>query len=235
MDANSVFSNSPAILPVIHLDGSHEQALRNAETAFWAGADGVFLIGHGLRYQEVLALHEVLSTRMPKKWIGVNLLDISAVGAVSVLPWRVHGLWVDDAGVHPGRTFQAEALALARDRSRWKGELYGGVAFKTDQPYVSDNNIAAALAGVATSFVDVVTTSGPATGVPPTIEKIQAMKDVLAGRALLGCASGLTPENVKQFRGMFDRILVATGVSLPDDFHNLNSELLRRFIGEARE
>lgn len=59
--------------------------------------------------------------------------------------------------------------------------------------------------------VDVVTTSGPGTGEPPTVEKLATMRQALGDRAL-AVASGITPENVEPFLPYVDAFLVATGI-----------------------
>jgi predicted TIM-barrel enzyme len=60
--------------------------------------------------------------------------------------------------------------------------------------------------------MDVITTSGMATGSAPAVEKIRSMREAI-GKHPLAIASGMTPENVSQFMPYADAFLVATGIS----------------------
>ena len=60
---------------------------------------------------------------------------------------------------------------------------------------------------------DVVTTSGPATGVPPSEEKIRVMGAAARRRGgSLAVASGVTAENIFLFLPHAESFLVGTGV-----------------------
>ena len=75
----------------------------------------------------------------------------------------VAGVWVDDAMIRDDeeQQYDAERILAVRQWAGWSGLYFGGVAF-TYQRAVSD---VAGAARSATRFVDVVTTSGPATGI----------------------------------------------------------------------
>jgi len=69
--------------------------------------------------------------------------------------------------------------------------------------------------------MDVVTTSGVATGHSADLEKINTFRRA-CGDSPLAVASGITPENVKQYIPMVDAVLVATGINFKDDFYNID-------------
>lgn len=204
-----VFSERPAILPVIHVE-SLEQALRNAQIARQTKCDGVFLINHKGTYGELLAIHRAVANEFPDWWIGVNCLDLAPWELFDKISPQVAGLWVDNAGIDETAREQpqAERVADARLRSSWQGLYFGGVAFKY-QRQVADLGEAARL---ATRYVDVVTTSGSGTGQAAHTEKIRTMKRAIGGFPL-AIASGITPENVHHYLGICDCFLVATGIS----------------------
>ena len=89
-------------------------------------------------------------------------------------------------------------------------------------------------ASLAAKFMDVVTTSGSATGVAASIKKISDMRDG-CGDVAMALASGVTPENASQYVLLVDGILVATGISPPGDFYNLDPARLRALLQVCRD
>ena len=65
---------------------------------------------------------------------------------------------------------------------------------------------------LAARYMDVVTTSGPGTGLACSPDKVRCMKEAL-GETPLAVASGVTLENVADYLLWVDCFLVATGVS----------------------
>ncbi|QEL20929.1 BtpA/SgcQ family protein [Limnoglobus roseus] len=203
------FSRRHTVLPVIHVD-SLEQAHRNARAAREAGADGVFLINHGMADEALLDIHGAVADANPTWWVGVNCLGLSPEQAFRAVPANVSGVWADNAGIEEGQPDQPYAeRVLAAHRSHAPAGLYfGGVAFKY-QRAVEDLEAACR---VAARYMDVVTTSGPGTGAAAEVEKIARMKRALGGTPL-AIASGITPENVGTYLPHADCFLVATGIS----------------------
>ena len=82
--------------------------------------------------------------------------------------------------------------------------------------------------------MDVVTTSGRATGAAAHVKKISDMREG-CGDAAMALASGVTPENVSQYVSLIDAILVATGVSPPGDFYNFDPAKLGALLRICRD
>src|SRR5215469_16423548 len=79
------FPGRHAVLPVVHVD-SLQQAQRNVRIAREAGADGVFLINHGMADEVLLDIHTAVADRQTGWWVGVNCLGMSpevVFGAIS--------------------------------------------------------------------------------------------------------------------------------------------------------
>ena len=187
--------------------------MRNAGVAHEAGAQGVFLINHDsmtMGWRELLQVHEQVTASFPGWWVGVNCLDVSPREVISHVTSAISGVWVDNALIVEEREQQpgAEEVLAERQRRGWSGLYFGGVAFKY-QVQVEDYARAAQLAA---RYMDVVTTSGPATGQAAEVDKIAQMKRAL-GDHPLAIASGITPENVADFMPHADCFLVATGIS----------------------
>jgi len=223
-----VFANRHVILPVVHVTGVL-QAIRNTQLARTSGADGVFLINHRLPGRELLRIHQEVVAAVPAWWIGVNRLDAPPNEVFSGLPSGVSGVWVDNAMIQEGESSQpaAERIAQARRDSGFGGLYFGGVAFKY-QRHVND---LADACGIASRFMDVVTTSGPGTGSAASLDKIRSMKQAL-GSYPLAVASGITPENVAGYLGTADCFLVATGVSL--SFEEFDPGRLQALVNRIR-
>jgi hypothetical protein len=90
-------------------------------------------------------------------------------------------------------------------------------------------------ASLAAKFMDVVTTSGSATGVAASVKKISDMRKGCGDDVAMALASGVTPKNASQYVPLVDGILVATGVSPPRDFYNLDPARLRALLQVCRD
>lgn len=222
------FPGRHAVLPVVHVD-SLDQADRNTRVARDAGADGVFLINHGMADEALLDIHAAVADAHPDWWVGVNCLGLSPEQVFGVVSPKVGGVWVDNAGIEEGEAAQpyADRVAAVR-RARAAGCLYfGGVAFKYQRP-VEDLEAACR---VAARYMDVVTTSGPGTGHPAEVEKIRRMRRALGGTPL-AIASGVTPDNVAGYLPHADGFLVATGISR--SFTELDPPRVRSLVERVR-
>jgi predicted TIM-barrel enzyme len=59
--------------------------------------------------------------------------------------------------------------------------------------------------------MDVITTSGPGTGKPPTVEKIKEIRSYIGAKPM-AIASGINSENKKLFENLVDYYLVASSL-----------------------
>ncbi|HVM76868.1 MAG TPA: BtpA/SgcQ family protein [Candidatus Paceibacterota bacterium] len=220
----AVFQKRHALFAVIHVKDS-EQALRNVDIARSEGADGVFLINHdNTPYQFLFHWQRMAKEKHPAFWIGINCLNLTPVSTFRTInnfgkyQNTVDGVWCDDGGIDdaPEQSVRVAREILAeRQRNQYRGLHFGGVAFK-HQKLSKDPAKAARL---ATPFMDVVTTSGDATGIAADVQKICRMKGAI-GAFPLAIASGITPENVEQYMPYADCFLVASGIS--NSFTELN-------------
>lgn len=211
------------------------QALKQVQVARDQGADGVWLIGHDLANLPLWAIYTAVREEHPGYWMGINFLDLwmpdvfrsSLFTAKDLAP---DGFWTDDAGIYesePELLF-AESVVKERQLSQWEGEYFGGVAFKGQTPTYDFDEVARR----ATAYMDVVTTSGTATGVAADLSKIKTMKAAV-GKHPLAIASGITPENVAEYLPYVDVFMVNTGIST--DFHTLDPARVRVLGDKIRE
>ena len=218
----------PVVLPVIHVQ-TREQTERNVLLALHERAPGVLLINHDFPYAQFLPIITHIRSKFPSLWLGVNFLGVTGEVAFPILAELlkqgvpVDAYWADDSCVDErvGITEQkaSQEIQDVRQKSGWKGMYFGGTAFKKQRP-VADESLEKA-AKTAIQFMDVVTTSGIATGEAASTEKIKAMRKG-CGECSLALASGVTPENAANYAEDVDCFIVATGISAPGDFYNFD-------------
>jgi hypothetical protein len=209
---------------------SFNQTRENAQIAFDAGCDGVFLIQHDFQTNYLFEIYGRLRNDFPEAWIGINALGVDPWDIFKEVPFDVSGIWVDNARISEtdANQYIAKQILAARRESGWDGLYFGGVGFKY-QPMVKNlENVTRA----AAAFMDVVTTSGPATGATPELEKIKHMSQTLNGKPL-AIASGITTTNIGTFTPYAKIFLVATGIS-GDDFYNFDPELVQSLVQTVR-
>jgi predicted TIM-barrel enzyme len=209
----------PKFTAVVHMTGD-DQAVEQSTRVLEAGAGGVFLIDHERSFRHVLASYEKVRAALPNAWIGINFLDLLPDEAIQVMPAGAQALWIDYGGIEEGRESQPEAdQNLKHIRAAKPGVLlFAGVAFKYQQKVKNP----AAVAALASTRMDVVTTSGAGTGEAPSVEKIVSMKKALLPGGLLAVASGVSPENVHLYRDDVDCFMVATSISKTFDTFDLD-------------
>jgi predicted TIM-barrel enzyme len=231
-------AGAPIVTPVIHVLDA-EQALTNLDIVAAAQCPGAFLINHDFpRAQFLPILKEVRSAR-PDMWLGVNFLDepgniaFPVLGQLARDGYQIDAYWADDARIDERTDTQEEASEIARIRSQsgWKGLYFGGVSFKKQRPVPAAMNARAA--ELARPFVDVITTSGIATGHEADLTKIETFRGAM-GQAPMALASGITPENAKHYCGLVDCFLVATGINHPNDFYNIDPARLNALLAVTR-
>ena len=214
------------VYPVIHhLDAA--TTLEQADIAFEAKADGVFLISHHRNDSALVPLAHHIKAKYPDKQVGLNFLSqgpLKALDAVDIAGLDM--MWGDYCGVTSGESEKlAHDLDIRNDEIGMK-KIFASVAFKY-QAEDADPPLAARNAKI---FGFIPTTSGAGTGEAPTVDKIKAMSAAVDGN--LAVASGMTVENIADYAPYLRYVLVATGVSLDD--HHFDFERLYRFIALAK-
>lgn len=226
----------PAVFPVIHvLD--HAQTVRNIEICVNHDVQGVFLINHDFDVEAFLPIIRSVRIDFPDIWMGLNFLAVTGKDAFPVLAnlekqgHRIDGYWADDARIDENRRVddQSEAAEIlgVKNNCSWNGLYFGGTAFKK-QRFVEEGDYLHS-ADIASQWMDVVTTSGVATAKEAGVDKIDTFRNGV-GDTALGLASGVTPDNVIEYKEHVDAILVATGINIFEDFYNIDLTRLNRLL-----
>ncbi len=216
------------IYPVIH-HLNRNLSIAQARLAHEAGADGVFLISHNGQNSELPNVGgDIRDLEIPGFKVGVNFLGWSPLDAYKTAEeMGMDMLWLDAPGIS-SRGLSNSGVRLAqyfRDRTFDQVEVFASVAFK----YQPHELIPSAAAALARNLGFIPTTSGPATGVAPDLQKVV---DMYGQAGPLAVASGMTADNVTPFVPYLSHILIATGVSV--DEHHFDFEQLCRFVGTVR-
>lgn len=185
------------IIPVIHMQDKN-QIESNIKVCIECGIKKIFLINHGRYDGDIIEYARDVKKRFPELWVGVNLLDRSAVAAYSMELEGIDGLWCD----------QTIVPVEVKHRRKFKGMLFGGLAFKY-QPQPSDLEFACIEAAVAT---DVACTSGSGTGSAATTSKIKTIRGFLKEHPM-AIASGVASHNIQSYKGLANYLLVATSIT----------------------
>ena len=230
-------ATGPVVLPVIHvLDAG--QTNRNIRVLIAEGAAGCFLINHDFGVPEFLPILRDVRAAWPGLWMGVNFLAVTGRDAFPVLGdlaregCALDAYWADDARIdESGDNGEAREIATVLDTSGWRGLYFGGTAFKKQRPVDPAHWRDAAREAVP--FMDVVTTSGIATGEEADLTKIRDFRAGIGNRPL-ALASGITPENARSYSDV-DAFMVATGINAPGDFYNIDPQRLAALMRITRE
>jgi len=183
------------IVPVIHCQ-NWNQIKYNLDICSKNGIDFVFLINHGHDNPITTLTEWLLKSKMefPNMKFGVNFLQLETSDAITMAnQYGASAIWTDYQGTG--------------DR---KCTLFGAVAFKY-QKHVPDYELEF-VCKEAMKNMDVITTSGPATGKPASIEKIEKIRSYI-GDFPLAIASGVNKENKKLFEPLVDYMLVASSIT----------------------
>lgn len=209
------------IFAVIHARNKIE-SFANADLAISCGCNGVFFISHGdLSDNEILDLAKSYESEN-SILIGINLLGARVENIVSDIACSVDMLWSDYV---PTGSSQ-ELFIQRRNEQLCAFKFFGGVAFKY-QPQPSDLLKAAQdVRGV----VDVLTTSGTATGSAPESSKLKILAEGFGDK--IAVASGVTATNAVEMLPYVNKFLVSTGIS--SDFFTIDEYKCKALVNAIR-
>lgn len=227
----------PVVLPVIHVLDPVRTA-DNIAKVIEGGAQGCFLINHDFDKDALLPILREMRAMYPSLWMGVNFLAVTGREAFPVLGelaaegCNIDAYWADDARVdEDGDTREVEEIAMARLRSQWNGLYFGGTAFKKQRDV--DPSRYGDAARAACPCMDVITTSGVATGQEADLGKIEMFRAAIGERPM-ALASGITPENARNYRDV-DCFMVATGINEAGNFYDIDLERLKMLTAICRD
>lgn len=231
-------ATGPVVLPVIHVLDT-PRTLENVRVLVGEGAAGCFLINHDFGIEPFEPIIRDVRDAFPSLWMAVNFLAVTGRDAFPVLGrlqadgCPVDGYWADDARIDEASDVQTEANEIDRVRraSGWTGLYFGGTAFKKQREVAPEHYETSAQK--ACPHMDVITTSGVATGKEADLTKIEAFRAGIGERPM-ALASGITPDNAHAYADV-DCFMVATGINREGNFYDIDPARLKRLMRITRE
>ena len=213
----------PKFFPVIHLRDD-AQGLHEAEKAFDAGADGVFFIHHSGGDTMAVRVAQLTKQAHPEWYVGINLLSSGPIVAFEkAIEAGLDAIWADSVGVtSEGLDANARELRALHVVHPFI-DIFAGVAFKY-QPLDPNPN------GTIYQLSDlgwIPCTSGAATGKAAEVAKVVSLAN--ASSMGLGLASGVTLDNVAEYRPHVTHFFVASSIS--EDDYTLDFERMSTMAG----
>jgi len=214
------------IIPVIHHVDS-KLTLEQAKIVSDSKAFGIFLISMTGDNEHLPMLAKVIKFRYPHLKLGTNLLGNTALETVKInLDFELDMSWSDEPILH-GDNISPDAIEISEIIKNSHHLFFNSVAFKYQKidpkPEVSTLN--------SYNLGFIPTTSGEATGKAANLDKISKMAAALQVKKM-GLASGLTPNNIKDYLPYIEYGLVSTGIS--KNFHEIEPKLLALMIDNSK-
>lgn len=207
-------------LPVIHCI-SEDQVIDNINIAIRCNCDGIFLVNHDIDYINMINIYKKIKIIYPKLWIGVNFLDVVPMNIFSIMneyKVDIDGIWTDH---FYGKKKYMEYILVSMMKYNWKGIYFGAIAFK----YRGICSDIAACCNLIKPYTDVIITSGEATGISITKEKL----DSFCNKELpIALASGIDINNCLDYKEKINVYVFNTSVS--KDEHNFDEIKLSQLI-----
>ncbi len=253
MTLNTFFPwKSNVLLPVIHTF-DEQQVLENTEFALQNGADGVVLNNHPSNYlrqmyrktmnttDELIQIFSpAIKNAFPGTFVWINDLSRDPEDLFSHLKntTSVDAIWTDQShitGMHQGNK-EDIILASQYDANR-KGLYMGSVNFKYQNNHLSYDELRS-MKDLFDQYLDVIVTSGSGTWYAADIQKIQKFSEIF-GSDKLALASGVTPENYRNYQDYVKYFLVSTGLQKDNgdpisNFHYFSKQKIADLAGQIK-
>ena len=218
------------------------------------GAHGVILVNNAGTLHPIDGHPNMISVALelknlyPEKLIGLNMLGISTLDAITWMPRDLDVLWTDAGGIIEKGDIK-DVFSQTDDTPRldpriaeWLPKLetnntryYGSQLFKY-QPKAKNPE---GVAKEAAKHFSALITSGEATGSQPNVEKIQQIREWIGPNAKLGIASGMSVKNIDYFLPYADIFIVASSLNANfgnnDDFFHYDPEKVKAFRAKIDE
>lgn len=164
--------------------------------------------------------------KYPDFWIGINLIWQHIPKVLNFLSdVSPDGLWIDNSNVTDKDTQNVPEIVIDQFKKlNFKGLYFGGILFK----YIPDMGDPLKILKKTHEYMDVIITSGEATGIEIDLDKIEFIHENTKQNILIANASGITPENVHKIKNYCNIFVVRT--SIVDKYSNINLKKLDKLI-----
>jgi len=127
-------------------------------------------------------------------WLGINLIGENIFKVLEFIKINnPDGIWIDNSYFNNETNFNIPEIILDQfEKMNWNGLYFGGVMFK----YQSIDYLKKEILNKTHEYIDVLTTSGIATGTPIDIDKLNYIYDSTNEKIHIAIASGISSENI---------------------------------------
>ena len=215
------------IIPVIHTLNL-KQVQYNVDICANNGVQDIFIISHEYRNPNDAIYHfrtylEYIKSKYSSMKVGVNFLQLPTYDAVQeAIKLNFDYVWAD-------RSYLTEKSTLSIAENIFSDkkniEYFGTVAFK----YQNKEEDLIWSCEKAKNLMDVVVTSGSATGKSPNIDKIKNIREFIGDKPL-AIASGITTDNISLYKEYVDIFMVAS--SITDEYESIVEFKLKNLLNK---
>ena len=188
---------------------------------------GVWIMTSNSTIKSVHNVIKWIKNEYPNFWVGANLIGENIFDVFKFLKeTKPDGIWIDNSYLNNSEDYSIPNMILDQfERINWHGLYFGGVMFK----YQSNNNdMNKEIIKNAHRYVDVLTTSGVATGVAIEPSKIISIHEIVKNDVLIAVASGITAYNLNTISNECSIYIIRT--SIVDQNNNIDLIKLKKII-----
>jgi hypothetical protein len=212
-DFKKIFKNDKAVIGMIHLKGDSNEdvnARMKKEIGIYVnnGIDGIVLENYYGDYDQLIDAIKYIKTLDLDIAIGVNCLNVDAMGFFLAKEYDLDFLQVDSVVGHLKHRDEKSLEAFFKMyRSSCRAMLIGGVRFKY-QPVLSLKTVEEDLK-IGMTRCDAIAVTENATGQETSIEKIEKFRKELGDFPLV-VAAGVNLDNVEKQMKYCDAVIVGS-------------------------
>ena len=213
------------IIPVIHTLNL-KQVQYNVDICADNGIEDVFIISHEYRNPDDAIYHfrtylEYIKSKYSSMKVGVNFLQLPTYDAVhEAIKLNFDYVWADKSYLTEKSTLSIAENIFTHKKNI---EYFGTIAFK----YQNKEEDLIWSCEKAKNLMDVIVTSGSATGKSPNIDKIKNIRKFIGDKPL-AIASGITADNISLYKEYVDIFMVAS--SITDEYESIVEFKLKNLL-----
>lgn len=195
-----VFGKTTKIFLPVLACSTYEQFCNNIDNLFPyvnnEGLSGIFLISSDYDNKIIEEVFIYSKKKYPSLWVGVNLLSRNPYTIANFLhKYKPDGLWMDQSFISSDKYQNIPEYFLnIFKKCDWHGLYFGGTLFKY-QPDVCDKET---VIKNSLPFMDIITTSGDATSIPISLDKLKLVSSNLKNTNIIATASGNNIDTIKR-------------------------------------
>ncbi len=188
--------------------------------------DGVWMVSNNSSPDVLGEVIQWLRKEAPEFWVGVNLLHESFDTIIDFLKkYNPDGFWMDHSYITE-KNIQTDPVLFIDQLARisWKGLYFGGVLFK----YLSVRGDPVKILKNAIPYMDVLCTSGEATGSAISDQKLELVTKTIDRQMPIAIASGITANNVTTLKGKVNIFMFRS--AFVNKYEDIQPELFEEII-----